>query len=150
MTIPNIATFDHGTHGTYFFGGIKLDAKMYGNFQGNSRKTISCIVWVPVSYDQWLFLVPLKGGIGGIVHPPIGRKYTTYIPLIVLAFWGGEKFYRYHLLGEPFQQPLIWWPTTTQVMRQWSQILEGGPAAQRPILEKERMPNVFCWDETAC
>ena len=22
---------------------------------------------------QWLFLVPLKGGIGGIVHPPIGR-----------------------------------------------------------------------------
>ena len=23
---------------------------------------------------QWLFLVPLKGGIGGIVHPPIGRK----------------------------------------------------------------------------
>ena len=33
-------------------------------------------------------LVPLKGGIGGIVHPPIGRKNTTYIPLIVLAFWG--------------------------------------------------------------
>ena len=27
---------------------------------------------------QWLFLVPLKGGISGIVHPPIGRK----IPLI--------------------------------------------------------------------
>ena len=36
---------------------------------------------------QWLFLVPLKGEIGGIVHPPIGRKNTTYIPLIVLAFW---------------------------------------------------------------
>ncbi len=34
-----------------------------------------------VSY-QWLCLVPLKGGIGGIVHPPIGRKNTTYIPLI--------------------------------------------------------------------
>ena len=33
-------------------------------------------------------MVPLKGGIGGIVHPPIGRKDTTYIPLIVLAFWG--------------------------------------------------------------
>ena len=31
---------------------------------------------------QWLFLVPLKGGIGGIVHPPIGRKNATYIPLI--------------------------------------------------------------------
>ena len=38
--------------------------------------------------NQWLFLVPLKGGIGGIVHPPIGRKNTTYIPPIVLAFWG--------------------------------------------------------------
>ena len=37
---------------------------------------------------QWIFQVPLKGGIGGIVHPPIGRKNTTYIPLIVLAFWG--------------------------------------------------------------
>ncbi len=36
---------------------------------------------------QWLFLVPLKGGIGSIVHPPISRKNTTYIPLIVLAFW---------------------------------------------------------------
>ena len=33
-------------------------------------------------------LVPLKGGIGGIFDPPIGRKYATYIPLIVLAFWG--------------------------------------------------------------
>ena len=40
------------------------------------------------SLSQWLFLVPLKGGIGGIVHPPIGRKNTTYIPLIFLAFWG--------------------------------------------------------------
>ena len=25
-------------------------------------------------------MVPLKGGIGGIVHPPIGRFFTTYIP----------------------------------------------------------------------
>ena len=33
-------------------------------------------------------MVPVKGGmVGGIVHPPIGRKNTTYI-LIVLAFWG--------------------------------------------------------------
>ena len=39
--------------------------------------------------NQWSMvgnLVPLKGGIGSIVHPPIGRKNTTYIPLIVLAF----------------------------------------------------------------
>ena len=50
-------------------------------------------------------MVPLKGGIGGIVHPPIGSKNTTYIPLIVLAFWG-VICYRSHLLGEPFQQPL--------------------------------------------
>ena len=45
-------------------------------------------------------LVPVKGGIGGIVHPPIGRKNTTYIPLIVLAFWG-VICYRSHLLQEP-------------------------------------------------
>ena len=41
----------------------------------------------PAGSCQWLFLVPVKGGIGGIVHPPIGRKNTTNIPLIVLAFW---------------------------------------------------------------
>ena len=42
-------------------------------------------------------LVPLKGGIGGIVHPSIGRKYTTYIPLIVLAEPGGLYIcYRSH------------------------------------------------------
>ena len=34
---------------------------------------------------QWLFLVPLKGGIGGIVHPPIGRKNTTYSPCLRLG-----------------------------------------------------------------
>ena len=51
-------------------------------------------------FCQWLFLVPLKGGIGGIVHPPIGRKNTTYIPLIYCLL-GGEKCYRSHLLGEP-------------------------------------------------
>ncbi len=39
-------------------------------------------------HPQWLFLVPEKGGLGGIVHPPIGRKTTTYIALVVLAFWG--------------------------------------------------------------
>ena len=40
-------------------------------------------------------LVPLTGGIGGIVHPPIGRKNTTYI----LPF--GGLYATYHLLGEP-------------------------------------------------
>ena len=39
---------------------------------------------------------------GGIVHPPIGKKNTTYIPLIVLAEPGGlYATYKYHLLGEP-------------------------------------------------
>ena len=36
---------------------------------------------------QWLFLVPIKGGLGSI-QSPIGRKNTTYISLTVLAFWG--------------------------------------------------------------
>ena len=47
-------------------------------------------------------MVPLKGGLGGIVHPPIGRKNATYIPLIVLAEPGGWKMLpAAHLLGEP-------------------------------------------------
>ena len=47
---------------------------------------------------QWLFLVPLKGGRWHII--PELAVYTTYIPLIVLAFWG-VICYRSHLLGEP-------------------------------------------------
>ena len=45
---------------------------------------------------------PKFGGmVGGmVVHPPIGRKNTTYIPLIVLAEPGG-LYATYHLLGEP-------------------------------------------------
>ena len=34
---------------------------------------------------------PKRWVVGGIVHPPIGRKNTTYIPLIVLAEPGGWK-----------------------------------------------------------
>ena len=45
--------------------------------------------------NQWLFLVPLKGGIGGIVNPPIGRKNTTYI------LPSGGLYNPYHRLGEP-------------------------------------------------
>ena len=37
----------------------------------------------------------LKGGMGGIVHPPIGRKNTTYI------LPSGGLYATYHLLGEP-------------------------------------------------
>ena len=50
-----------------------------------------CVAW----FTQWLFrFVPLKGGIGSIVHPPIWQVcHTTYIPLIVLAEPGGQKCY---------------------------------------------------------
>ena len=37
------------------------------------------------NYHQWLFVVPLKGGRWHIIHQL--AVYTTYIPLIVLAFW---------------------------------------------------------------
>ena len=43
-------------------------------------------------------LVPLKGGRWHII--PQLAVYTTYIPLIVLAFWGAP-YATYHLLGEP-------------------------------------------------
>ena len=42
-----------------------------------------------IDFSMVGMLVPLTGGIGSIVHPPIGRKNTTYIPLIVLAEPGG-------------------------------------------------------------
>ena len=54
---------------------------------------------------QWLFLVPAKGGIGGIVHPPIARKNTTYIPLIILPSAG--VYATYHLLREPESETTI-------------------------------------------
>ena len=45
-------------------------------------------------------MVPLKGGIGGIVHPPIWQEkyhlYTTYSPCLL-----GGLYATYHLLGEP-------------------------------------------------
>ena len=44
-----------------------------------------------MAYFQWLVLVPVKGGIGGIVHSPIGsiyHLYTTYIPLIYCLLGG--------------------------------------------------------------
>ena len=40
---------------------------------------------------------PQRWEVGGIVHPPIGRKNATYSPCLL----GGEKCYRSHLLGEP-------------------------------------------------
>ena len=46
--------------------------------------------------------------IGGIFDPPIGRKNTTYIPLIVLAEPGGWKMLRTTFYGNQ-KQPLIKW-----------------------------------------
>ena len=75
--------------------------------------------WQPLV--QWLFLVPLKGGIGGIVHPPIGRyviiPHHLYTTKKVLAepggwkkmlptdptFWGTRNNNRWLVEGEDFQ-----------------------------------------------
>ncbi len=58
-------------------------------------------VWVWFKRSTVVEMVPKKRWVvGGIVHPPSGRKNTTYIPLIVVAFvWG--LYNPYHLLGEP-------------------------------------------------
>ena len=39
-------------------------------------------------YFQWLFLVPLKGGIGSIFHPPEGKDYKWYISGIYCQLGG--------------------------------------------------------------
>ena len=56
-------------------------------------------------FIQWLFLFPLKGGRWHII--PQLAVYTTYIPLILPS---GGLYATYHLLEEPFQQPLIYFP----------------------------------------
>ena len=45
-------------------------------------------------------LVPLKGGLGSIFHPPEGKDYKWYISGIFPANWG-IICYGSHLLGEP-------------------------------------------------
>ncbi len=49
------------------------------------------------SQIQWILLVLVKGGRWHIILQL--AVYTTYIPLIVLAFWG--LYATYHLLREP-------------------------------------------------
>ena len=46
-------------------------------------------------------LVPLKGGIGGIVHPPIGSIYHLYTTYISYILPSGGLYATYHLLREP-------------------------------------------------
>ena len=70
---------------------VDLGAQMRDVHRGNPANLV-------IRFDQWLFLVPVKVGIGGIVHPPIGsiyHLYTTYI----LPF--GGLYATYHLSWEP-------------------------------------------------
>ena len=64
-------------------------------------------------------MVPLKGGIGGIVHPPIGSIYHLYTTYIPCRTWG-VKNATYHLLGEPFQQPLSFFSDATISKSHWT------------------------------
>ena len=57
------------------------------------------MVGILVSFCQWLFLVSVKGGRWHII--PQLAVYTTYI------LPSGGLYATYHLLREPFQQPLI-------------------------------------------
>ena len=56
--------------------------------------------WTIRGYGQWLFLVPVKGGIGSIFHPPEGKDYKWYISGIFPANWGMD-YATYHLLRAP-------------------------------------------------
>ena len=58
------------------------------------------------SLCQWSFLVPLVGG-RWYISPQLA-VYTTYIPLIDLAYWV-IIYHRSHLLREPSKQLLIMW-----------------------------------------
>ena len=60
---------------------------------------------------QWLFLVPLTGGIGGIVHPPIGSIiipliYHLYSPCLLVG-------YLYATYLPPFRGTSIQQPSST-------------------------------------
>ena len=76
--------------------GVQLPPKVFRSLVSSHLMTrfpnITSIKSSPKSHSPLKMvveMVPLKGGIGSIVHPPIGRKNTTYIPLIVLALPGG-------------------------------------------------------------
>ena len=58
---------------------------------------------------QWLFLVPLKGGLGSIFHPPEGKDYMWYISGIFPANWGVDyATYRPPFRGNQQQPPLMY------------------------------------------
>ena len=64
----------------------------------------------PDSSNQWLFLVPLKGGIGSIFHPPGSARTISVVFLsgiFFLPIGGWTMPPTSHLSGEPVQQPLI-------------------------------------------
>ena len=71
----------HCWHASFIVGGTEFGERLSG------------------AKDQWLFPGSLNRW-DTIFTPPIGRKNTTYIPLIVLANWV-IIWYRSHLLREP-------------------------------------------------
>ncbi len=81
---------------------------------------------------QWLFLVPLKGGIGDIVHPPIGKDYKWYISGIFPANWR-IICYRSHLLGEP--------KTTIENSQDTVKLIHSGMGFGQ-ILENQKMVEI--------
>ena len=62
---------------------------LLGWLSKNSESLCHIHIMVMFAPDQWLFLVPLIGGRWHTI--PQLAVYTTYMPLIFLAFWGGEK-----------------------------------------------------------
>ena len=82
------------------------------------------------STNQWLFLVPLKGGRWHII--PQLAVYTTYIPLIYCLL-GGKKCYRSHLLGEP--------ETTIELSIDW--IYSSTPPHSRMLITTRMMSRLF-------
>ncbi len=56
-------------------------------FLDRNLKSLGNCEQIIYAWYQWLFLVPVKGGLGGIVHPPSGSIYHLYAT--------------YHLLREP-------------------------------------------------
>ena len=84
-------------------GTSQAPKKMIQKIQVSRGPAVAKFISVTWEKGQWLFLVPL---IGGRYHTiPQLAVYTTYIPLIVLAYWV-IIWYRSHLLREPGFTPL--------------------------------------------
>ena len=83
-----------------YWGGGTLGSHNQGVFDSPKLGDILVTFWMQIVgvFCQWLFLVPVKGGIGGIVHPPIGSIY--HLPTTYMLPSGG-LYATYHPLREP-------------------------------------------------